>query len=373
MLHDVNNTNDVSKTAQRIIETLHGQIEIGEHILRIDVNLGISLNPDHAVDAESMMRNALVALQKMRKEGTLGYRIFSEEMDENNHRRKEIEASLIESLTQNNDELYLVYQPIISAKKGTLHAVEALVRWQHPKLGNIPPSIFIPIAEETGFIVELGNWIMRKAFEEAKHWGNTKVCINVSPVQFRRADFIEQVQCAIAQTNIDSSRVELEVTEGVLIHDQETAAKTVKKLQRQGISIALDDFGTGYASIGALRQLDVDKLKIDQSFVMSLGQRKNSNSILSAIVALGNSLNLKMVAEGVETEEQQDLLVSMGVDYLQGYLLARPMSAKQISEMIKTRALRPSNSNRKEIALEGFSVKVQHPAGNFDLRAANKA
>src|SRR6185436_1228286 len=246
--------------------------------------------------------------------------------------RRQIEADLRQALKVGG-QLEVVYQPLFSAKTSKIIGAEALLRWYHPVHGAIAPSVFIPIAEEAGLIHPLGDWVLRQACKAAVHWPRNHVAVNVSAVQFRSQHFAARVLDITRETGITPNRLELEVTESVLLDSAELSALTLAALRGEGVRIALDDFGIGYSSLTYLRKYPVDKIKIDRSFVQSLGKDSASDAIVEAMANLARALGVDVTAEGVETEAQRDLLRRIGVDELQGFLLSPSVSAKEINRL----------------------------------------
>ena len=230
-----------------------------------------------------------------------------------------------------NDGLAAAYQPIVNASGDTMVGVEALARWTHPTAGVIPPSVFIPIAEHSGLIIALGEWMLRQACLDAKAWPDITVAVNVSPLQFRRSDFVDVVERILMETDFDATRLELEVTESTLLGNVDTAELAMFRLKALGVRLALDDFGTGYSSLLYLRRFPFDKLKIDRSFVRSIEKAADAAAIVHAIVSLGRGLGMKVTAEGVETADQQLFLRAAGVHSMQGYRFGKAVPAAEIT------------------------------------------
>jgi EAL domain-containing protein (putative c-di-GMP-specific phosphodiesterase class I) len=257
-------------------------------------------------------------------------------MDADLLQRKLLQDDLREAIA--NDALRLEYQPVVNASGEKMVGVEALARWRHPVHGEISPADFIPIAEHSGLIIDLGVWVLRRACTDGMMWPNLTIAVNVSPLQFRRADFVEVVERTLAETNFDPSRLELEVTESTLIGNVESAQAAMLKLKALGVKLALDDFGTGYSSLQYLRRFPFDRLKIDHSFVRSIENAADAAAIVHAVVSLGRGLGMKVTAEGVETAEQQLFLRAAGVHAMQGYRFGRPVPATEIANYQLARA-----------------------------------
>jgi EAL domain-containing protein (putative c-di-GMP-specific phosphodiesterase class I) len=253
-------------------------------------------------------------------------------MDDTLRLRKVIEDDLRHAIARN--ELELHYQPQVSADGSRIIGIEALVRWRHPVHGVIPPMEFIGIAEERGIIIQLGEWVIRRACLDASRWGDITVACNVSAIQFRQTDFVQSVSNALADTNFDPARLELELTESIVMTDADKAEESMMDLRAMGVKLALDDFGTGYSSLIYLRRFAFDKIKLDKSFLDSLEDTGESAILVHSVVHLGRALGLTVTAEGVETPEQQRFLQAVGCHLLQGYLFSRPVTAQQIDEML---------------------------------------
>lgn len=260
--------------------------------------------------------------------------MFIPTMDEALQKRQRLAQQLRVALENNNLGLMQWYQPIMDINGTKLFAVEALLRWQHPTLGAISPAEFVPIAEETGLIIPLGEWVIEQACRLATSCPKLIVAINVSTLQFLAPGFVDTLREIITRHNVNSRQIELEITEGVLLEDEQRALRTIRTLRAAGFCIALDDFGTGYSSLNYLIQFPVDTIKIDRAFIQSLGVRENSATIVKSVINLCHSLGITVTAEGVETEEQRLMLEAAGCDRLQGFLLSRPQPAEQLRQLL---------------------------------------
>jgi diguanylate cyclase len=323
---------DADVLARRILDTITHPLEIADATVTIGVSIGVALAPEHARDRESLMRLADTALYEAKSEGRNRYRLFQRQMDETIRMRKVVEDELRHAIA--HDELVLHYQPVFSADGESIVAVEALVRWPHAKQGTIPPSSFISIAEERGLVIPLGEWVLRRACEDGKRWPNLRIAVNVSALQFRHRDFVRSVMRALTETGFDASRLELELTEGVVVEDADAAEAAMMELRAKGVHLALDDFGTGYSSLIYLRRFAFDKIKIDRSFLESMEATGESAILVHSIVHLGRALGLTVTAEGVETREQHRFLQALGCHQLQGYLFSKPVPADEIDRML---------------------------------------
>ena len=310
--------------AAKIRAQFEQPIEVDDHVLKIDLCVGVALYPRDADNSVSLLANADAALYRAKHEGRGAVRLFTGAMDQQLRDRRALEHDLRNAVERG--ELYLEYQPQ-QRRDGTLMAYEALVRWRHPVRGIIPPGEFIPIAEQSGSIAQIDDWVLMEACREAASWDQPlRVAVNVSAAQFRRENLDRQVRRALRDSGLAAARLELEITEGVLIEDMPRAKRTMQSLKALGILIALDDFGTGYSSLSYLEAFPLDRIKIDRSFVASLGQSERSLAIVRAVIGLAHGLGVPVLAEGIETENQMSLLVQEGCDEMQGYLIGRPQS-----------------------------------------------
>lgn len=310
--------------ATRMRAQFEQPIEVDGHALKIDLCVGVALYPRDAGDSVALLANADAALYRAKHEGRGAVRLFTSAMDQQLRDRRELEHDLQAAVERG--ELYLEYQPQ-QHRDGTLMGYEALVRWRHPVRGIIPPGEFIPIAERSGSIAQIDDWVLMEACREAASWDQPlRVAVNVSAAQFRRENLDRQVRRSLRDSGLPAARLELEITEGVLIEDMPRAKRTMQSLKALGILIALDDFGTGYSSLSYLEAFPLDRIKIDRSFVASLGQSDRSLAIVRAVIGLAHGLGVPVLAEGIETEEQMSLLMQEGCDEMQGYLIGRPRS-----------------------------------------------
>ncbi|MGE5771247.1 MAG: putative bifunctional diguanylate cyclase/phosphodiesterase [Hyphomicrobiales bacterium] len=315
--------------AQRIISAICSPYSISGQNIIIGSSIGIAVIEKNCGTATDIMRYADMALYRAKNEGRNRACIYDAAMDADLSTRKLLEADLREAIE--NDHLQLLYQPVVNKSGETVVGVEALCRWNHPIRGEIPPSEFIAIAEHSGLIIDLGNWVLRRACMDGKAWPDLTIAVNVSSLQFRRIDFVEVVERILKETNFDPERLELELTESVLLGNVDTAETAMIRLKTLGVRLALDDFGTGYSSLLYLRRFPFDKLKIDRSFVRSIEKAADAAAIVHAIVSLGRGLGMKVTAEGVETADQQLFLRAAGVHSMQGYRFGRPVTVAEIT------------------------------------------
>jgi diguanylate cyclase (GGDEF)-like protein len=315
--------------ADRVIEIIGKPFSIDGNEVNIGTSIGIALAPEHASTPDDLLKMADMALYCAKSVGRNGYRFFDPEMTEAAGARREVETELRHAIQ--NDQLALYYQPIIDCKTSKICGVEALIRWRHPTKGVIAPEQFIPLAQETGLINQIGEWVLRTACTEAAKWpSGVKVAINLSPVQFRKASLGDVVMSALAQSGLPPNRLELEITETALIDCAAECLPTLRRLKNAGIAIALDDFGTGYSSLSHLTMFPFDKIKIDQSFIQNMTRRADCAAIISATLTLAKGLDIETTAEGVETVEQYRFLRLAGVTSLQGFLFKRPGPISEI-------------------------------------------
>ena len=322
----------LQRLAERLIESLRAPYAIMGHTLVIGASVGIAVIDRNSGEAADIMRRADVALYRAKNEGRNRACIYDADMDADLRERKELENDLRAAIAE--DGLSVAYQPIMNPSGEKMAGVEALCRWHHPQRGDVPPAVFIPIAERSELIIALGEWVLRKACTEANQWSGITLAVNVSPLQFRRQDFVEVVERILAETGFDAKRLELELTESTLLGNVDDAEKAMLRLKALGVRFALDDFGTGYSSLLYLRRFPFDKIKIDRSFVRSIETAADAASIVHAIVSLGRGLGMKVTAEGVETAEQQLFLRAAGVHLLQGYRFGKPAPAQAITDRL---------------------------------------
>ena len=318
--------------AHRILDSMVAALDLGVSQVYATLSLGIAFAPKDGDTAVTLSQAADLALYRAKHDGRGRFAFFDRSMEQKLHLGRTIETDLRRAIDEN--ELTIAYQPLVDGRDGRPVGVEALVRWQHPILGLIPPEDFIALAESRGLIVPLGEWVLRQACQEAKRWPRLRLAVNVSPVQFRQPGFIEQVKSILRSTAMDPARLDLEVTEGVLIQDAEQAEHAMIELRAMGIRLCLDDFGSGYSSMIYLRRFAFDKVKIDRAFLQSFEMSGEGAIILEYIVSLGHALGLSVTAEGVEESEHVAFLRRLGCDELQGYFFAPPLSPKEVDERI---------------------------------------
>ena len=320
--------------ASRLVDAIGGRpFMLDGQACHLGASVGIALAPDDGDGPTELMRSADLALYAAKAKGKGTFCRFDVTLDERMRKRRLLEAALRQAI--NGQQLELHYQPLVDAKTGRITSAEALVRWNHPERGLVPPADFIDIAEETGLILPLGEWVLRTACAEAATWpGNMSVAVNLSPAQFREQSLVALVKAALEATRLPPERLELEITEGVLLTDEKRTLEVLNELRLSGVRISMDDFGTGYSSLSYLRKFPFDKIKIDQSFVRQLPHDAESIAIVRAIITMGAGLGMTTTVEGVETAEQYDFSVAEGCDTIQGYLIGKPLKRADFAKLV---------------------------------------
>jgi diguanylate cyclase (GGDEF)-like protein len=325
---------EASELAARVIETLLEPFDVLGNQVIIGTSIGIAMAPADGNEPDVLLRNADMALYRAKAEGRGNYHFFQAEMDAQMQERRRLELDLRKALLAEEFELY--YQPLVHLESGEVTGFEALVRWNHPERGVITPDAFIPVAEEIGLIVPLGDWVLKQACREAATWpGEQTVAINLSAAQFRNPTLALSVVAALNQTGLPASRLELEITETVLLQDERAVLDALHQMRGVGVRICMDDFGTGYSSLSYLRSFPFDKIKIDRSFICELGKTNDCVLIIRAVIQLGSSLGMITTAEGVETEQQLDILRAEGCMQVQGFIFSTPRPAAEIPAMLR--------------------------------------
>jgi diguanylate cyclase (GGDEF)-like protein/PAS domain S-box-containing protein len=330
-------SDDIVHTADRLIEEIARPVQVGGHDLIITASIGISVFPRDGASPSELLKAADVALSHMKETGRNGFRFFQGEMNANALRWMSLETHLRRAIERN--ELSLHYQPQVTIADGQICSMEALLRWRSPELGQVAPSDFIALAEDTGLILPIGSWVIRQACLQNKAWQDAgmpplRVAVNVSAHQFMAGTLPDVVAEALRESGLEPQYLEVELTESVMMHDSEEIAAQLARLTHMGVSISLDDFGTGYSSLGYLSRFMLDKLKIDQTFVRNITTEPRSAAIAQATIALAHGLSLVVIAEGVETEDQFEFLKGIGCDEVQGYLFSRPVHPDDMGRMI---------------------------------------
>ena len=339
VLGQLTETRDAEKIAQAIRDRLSVPFELEDEDVFVTASIGISLFPRDAGDATALMRNADAAMYMAKSEGRNRHRFYSKELTVRTSDSVALESHLYRAVER--EEFILHFQPQVSLHSGTIVGVEALLRWQHPEIGLVPPARFIPLAEENGLIETIGKWVLRTACAQAKTWQNDglppiRIAVNLAERQLRQPSIVQGIGDILNDTALDPRLLELELTESSVMKRAERAADTLNALRELGTSIAIDDFGTGYSSLSYLKHLPVDRLKIDRSFVRDIPQDTSDIALVKSIVALGQSLKLSVLAEGVETQAQKGLLTSIGCDEMQGFLYSPPVTAEQVPRLLNS-------------------------------------
>jgi diguanylate cyclase (GGDEF)-like protein len=343
IMTDLQEPANAATLCRRIQESVSKPYQIDGHQIVSNISMGISMAPADGTDPDILLKNADMALYGAKNDGRGTYRFFESEMDAKMKARRELEMDLRKALANKEFELY--YQPLVTLEGAEITALEALLRWNHPTRGMISPADFIPIAEETGLIIPIGEWVLMTACKELANWPDPiKVAINVSPAQLKHRHFLKSVTSALEASNAAPNRVQLEITETVLMQNTFSTLQSLHALRKIGVQIALDDFGTGYSSLSYLRSFPFDKIKIDRSFIADLSNGAEPLAIVHAVAGLANSLSITSTAEGVETKEQLDTLQSIGCVEMQGYLFSAPITAKDMGEFLLAHAAKSANN-----------------------------
>jgi len=333
---NVNQVTEINALAARLNEVIAAPFDLDGHQAVVGVSIGVAVGPTDAAQSDQLLKNADTALYRAKADGRGIYRFFEPEMDALMQKRRALELDLRKALVNGEFELY--YQPLVNLEKNEICGFEALLRWNHPERGLIPPLNFIPLAEETELIIPIGEWILRQACQEAVKWpAQVRIAVNISSVQFKTGNLTQIVTNALARSGLAAQRLELEITESVLLLNSAATLATLHQLQALGVRISMDDFGTGYSSLSYLRSFPFDKIKIDRSFVHDLSSDEDSMAIIRAVTGLGASLGMATTGEGVETQEELDYLRNEGCTEAQGYYFSRPRPASEVSEMLDTR------------------------------------
>jgi diguanylate cyclase (GGDEF)-like protein/PAS domain S-box-containing protein len=344
VLTTVKEISDAAVAAERLMDAMAAEFVVQGQSFSINCSLGISIFPEHGTDVETLIKNADAAMYCAKDNGRANFRFFTEEMNTQGVERLTLESSLRRALDK--EELFLVYQPQMDIVTGRITGLEALLRWQHPELGLVPPDRFIRIAENSGLIMPIGEWVLRTACSQARKWQGeglpaVSVAVNVSAVQFRQENFCGLIRRVLKETGLAPQYLELELTEGLLLANADLTLSVIKELNAMGVTLAIDDFGTGYSNFGYLRQFRVSKLKIDRSFVRDVAVNPDDAAITTAIISMARSLNLKVIAEGVEDEAQMSFLRAHQCDEIQGYYFSKPLAVDQVADKLRGDSAEP--------------------------------
>ena len=346
LLNELNQVYDFEATVQRVMKHLSEPYFIETYEINITVSIGVSIYPIHGVNMRNLMKNSDIAMYYAKSQGKNNYQLYSSSLSNDINEKMELESSLRKALI--NNELFLDYQTIIDINSGMINGVEALVRWNHPELGIIPPMKFMPLAEESGLIIPIGEWVLRTACSEAKRWRELGlpqilISVNLSPIQFKLNNMLSNILQILKDTQLAPEYLLLEITEGTAMNDLENTIKVLKEFQEQGIKVAIDDFGTGYSSLIYLKKLPIYAIKIDRFFIKDIQSDPECISIVSAIIAMAHSMKLKVIAEGIENDEQLMRLRSLKWEYVgspicdeaQGYLFSKPVAGRIVEGLLK--------------------------------------
>jgi diguanylate cyclase (GGDEF)-like protein len=338
LLSEVERPEDAAMSAERMLRAVAEVYSIDRHDLYVTTSIGISVYPDDGLDADTLIKNADTAMYHAKETGRRSYQFFAPEMNARAVERQSVEDGLRQALDKRQFALH--YQPKMDLRTGAISGVEALIRWAHPTRGSVPPALFLPIAEECGLILPIGNWVLREACRQAKAWIDAglpavPIAVNLSAVEFRDERFIPALFAILAQTGLDPKLLELELTEGILMRDVESTAAILETLRARGVQVAVDDFGTGYSSLSCLQKFPIRSLKVDGSFVRQIAGSADE-PIVRAVISMGRSLHLKVVAEGVETRAELAFLQTHLCDEAQGFYFSRPVGPDQIARLLET-------------------------------------
>jgi diguanylate cyclase (GGDEF)-like protein len=338
LLTEVSRPDDAARVARRMIDAMREPFVVHRNELLIGTSIGIAVYPSDGEDASTLLRKADAAMYQAKQQGRNNYQFFTETISQSASRRLTLERKL--SRAFENGELGVYYQPQIDIEDGSITGVEALLRWNEAELGAISPAEFIPVAEDTGLIMPIGQWVLETACEQAREWSEAglpavRMAVNISPHQFRNENLIQTVNQLLWDTGLEACKLDLEITESAFMQDQKAAVAVAKELKRLGVSISLDDFGTGYSSLSYLRHFPVDSLKIDRSFVRDIVLDPEVAAITAAIISMAKAMRLRIVAEGVEKEKQRELLRERGCREVQGYLYSPPVTSESMEELLR--------------------------------------
>jgi diguanylate cyclase (GGDEF)-like protein/PAS domain S-box-containing protein len=360
LLSEVEQLEDAAITARRMLRAVAEAHSIEQYDLHVTASIGVSVYPDDGPDAETLIKNADTAMYQAKDNGRQSYQFFKPAMNVRAVERQFIEEGLRRALER--QELALHYQPKINLKTGAITGAEALMRWTHPTRGSVPPTQFVSVAEDCGLILPIGAWALREACRQARAWVDAglplaTMAVNVSAMEFRDDRFLENLMAILNETRLDPSSLELELTESVLMKRAESAASVLQALRDRGVQVAIDDFGTGFSSLSYLRKFPVDALKIDQSFVRQISTAGDDTTIVTAVIAMARSLELRVVAEGVETKEEFEFLRTHHCDEAQGYYFSRPVPPQQFAKLLETGISKAVFVPHLEYALTGGLVR----------------
>jgi diguanylate cyclase (GGDEF)-like protein len=338
VLSGIEGSSDATVVVRKLLVVLDEPMQLGEHLLTITSSIGISLYPEDGLDYENLLKNANAAMYSAKKSVSHKFMFFSQDMNSHFEKQLLLENALRNALKKQEFELH--YQPQVDIESGRIIGMEALLRWNSAEFGRVSPGNFIPLAEEVGLIIDIGEWVLREACRQNAEWQSqglpaVVVAVNLSALQFHQKNLVETVLSALQDSALAQNYLELELTEGIVMRDVENTIECLHNLKKIGIKLSIDDFGTGYSSLSYLKRFPIDKLKIDQSFIRDLGRDSGDEKIVRAIISLGQALNLTVIAEGVETQEQLSFLSSHQCDEMQGYWYSKPLPAADMAKLLK--------------------------------------
>ena len=350
LLSEIKQPEDAGLVAQRILEKLSGPVPLNGHNVFATPSIGISVFPEHAENSSTLLKNADTAMYHAKQCGKGNFQFYTEQMNANSLARLKLESDLHQALE--NKEFAIYYQPIIDSESGQIIAAESLLRWKSRKHGLVKPCYFIPMVESNGMIVEIGKWVLQQSCKQNAAWQHAglkpiRISVNISSLQFRHTNLLDTIEQALQASALSADYLILELTEGMIMQNSDQTIQTLQKLKAAGVKISIDDFGTGYSSLSYLKRFPIDTLKIDKSFISDLPHDKDDAAITTAVIAMAHSLNLRIIAEGVEKSEQAEFLKHLGCHSMQGYLFGKPMSAENFQACLKN-----SQSSNEVISIE---------------------
>ena len=339
-ISDMASIADINEIVDRMGKMFERPIQINEYKFYMSVSIGVSVYPDNGKNVRLLLKKSMIAMRKLKEKGTLGIQCYMDDMIKEADLSLVFKRDLVSALE--NNELFLCYQPQIDIKTNEIMSVEALLRWRHPKMGEISPGDFIPIAEETGLIVPIGEWVLYNACKQFVRWqgmgiSECRISVNASVIQLQQPSFAEQVQQILLSTGLNSAYLEIEITESIFIKSIDTVAKNLNQLKEQGIKVSIDDFGVNYCSLKYLKEFSINYIKIDKAFIRDMKVDVNK-AIIDSIIVLAHRIGMEVIAEGVETKEQYDYLKTMGCDRVQGFYFYKPLISQKMAEVLKMQA-----------------------------------